>query len=249
MKLYQMSISHYCEKIRWALAFKNISYQKVNLLPGMHIARIRKLTQAKNSSVPVLEIPAHTATEANQVIQNSSDILDYLESHFPANSLMPSDPQLQQEVRDWEAFADQQIGPHVRRCCYHILLQHKKLLVPMLSEGGPWYANILLTVIYPKLTTLMRQSMAIHPAGFAKSQALLDQANQRLESHLQTRDYLVGDQFTRADLAVAALLAPLSRAPGYGIDWPSTLPPELAAIEQRYQRVLHWVNGLYEQYR
>ena len=54
VRLYQFAISHYSEKVRWALDHKGIRYQPVNLLPGQHMATIRKLT-GQSSSVPVLE--------------------------------------------------------------------------------------------------------------------------------------------------------------------------------------------------
>ena len=44
LKLYQFAISHYCEKIRWALDYKGLNYETVNLLPGQHVKTIRKLT-------------------------------------------------------------------------------------------------------------------------------------------------------------------------------------------------------------
>ena len=52
IKLYQFPISHYCEKIRWALEYKGLEYRKVNLLPGFHIKTTTKLVG--KSSVPVL---------------------------------------------------------------------------------------------------------------------------------------------------------------------------------------------------
>lgn len=44
MKLYQFTFSHYCEKARWALEYKGIAYQPVNLLPGSHLRTVQKLT-------------------------------------------------------------------------------------------------------------------------------------------------------------------------------------------------------------
>ena len=41
VKLYQFCISHYSEKVRWALDYKDIKYQPVNLLPGQHSRTIK----------------------------------------------------------------------------------------------------------------------------------------------------------------------------------------------------------------
>lgn len=241
LNLYQMAISHYCEKVRWALDFKKIPYKVHNLLPGPHISVIRKLIQNRSSSVPVIQ-------HKNQVFYNSLDILDYLEVQFPEPALSPSKFD-QASIREWEAFADSNIGPHVRRCCYHVLLNHKAIVVPMLAQGGPWYGSFLLRAIYPRLVKVMRRSMQIDQQGYDQSKLVLDQAIERLRNHLVDRQFLVGDEFTRADLVVAALLAPLSRAPGYGIDWPTDLPAELDTLAAEYADVLAWVNRIYRDYR
>lgn len=87
--LYQFLISHYCEKVRWALEYKNIEYKKVNLLPGLHAKKAIKLTS--NSSLPIL---VHDKTVMNE----SSKIISYLDQAFPNNSLTPSDQNLKQEA-------------------------------------------------------------------------------------------------------------------------------------------------------
>lgn len=240
VNLYQMAISHYCEKVRWALDFKGVAYTAHTLLPGPHGKKIQQLTQSKQTAVPVLE-------HEGKILQNSSAILDYLETSFPEPAL-DSKPDAD-KAKAWEKFADEEIGPHVRMCCYHILLERRDLLVPMLAQGGPWYGRIFLTIIFPKLVQLMRQSMKIDQAGFEMSRQCLDGAMARIQAHLRDRQFLVGDSFSRADLAVASLLAPLSRARGYGIEWPSTLPLELADMEKKYQPVLSWVNNIYESFR
>lgn len=52
LTLYQFPISHYCEKIRWALEYKRLPYTKIDLLPGSHVGVVKKI--APKSNVPVL---------------------------------------------------------------------------------------------------------------------------------------------------------------------------------------------------
>ena len=91
LKLYQFAISHYCEKIRWALDYKGLNYETVNLLPGQHVKTIRKLT-GEASSVPVLDHDGH-------VVQGSAAILDYLDQTFPEHPLTPADPDVRERGR------------------------------------------------------------------------------------------------------------------------------------------------------
>ncbi|HEY9121195.1 MAG TPA: glutathione S-transferase N-terminal domain-containing protein, partial [Marinobacter sp.] len=77
IRLYQFAISHYCEKVRWALDYKGLSYETISLLPGQHVKTIRKLTGG-DSSVPVLDHDGHR-------VQGSKEIIDYLDETFPEN--------------------------------------------------------------------------------------------------------------------------------------------------------------------
>ena len=250
MKLYQMKVSHFCEKIRWALDFKKLPYTPVNLLPGMHVKVIRQLTMSRATSLPVL-------VDGENIIQNSSDILNYLEGLYPDRPFTPIDALERASALEWEFFADTELGPHVRRCCYHILLDHPSLLIPMLAQDGPWYGKVLLRVIFSKLVLSMRKAMKIDQAGFESSEASIDTAVAKLRSHFEgaflTPDgdcrYIVGERFSRADLAVAALFAPLSRVEGYGIQWPSTMPEELLLFESKYSDLIQWVKQVYSQHR
>ena len=50
---------------------------------------------------------------------------------------------------------------------------------------------------------------------------------EKVYAHIKDREYFVGDSFTRADLAMASLLAPLCRTKNYGIEWPEKYPEPL----------------------
>ncbi len=240
LTLYQFPISHYCEKIRWALDHKQLDYRVVNLLPGFHISTAKKLTG--RASVPILK---HDA----KAIRNSSDIIDYLDETFPQHQLTPTDETQKQDALTWEKYADQQIGAHVRRVCYHTLLEHPALVVPFFTAGGPWYGPLVIRPLFSSLRGKMRKMMNINAASARESQQLVVQAIDKVHAHLQGRRYFVGDQFSRADLAVASLLAPLCRPQGYGLDWPQGYPEPLAQFVEEQSEKLAWVNRLYQQCR
>jgi hypothetical protein len=50
---WQFALSHYVEKVRWALDLKRVPHVRRSLLPGLHINRIKKMTS--QTPVPVLE--------------------------------------------------------------------------------------------------------------------------------------------------------------------------------------------------
>jgi len=239
LSLYQFPISHYCEKVRWALDHKQLDYRVVNLLPGFHVGTAKKL--AGRSSVPIL---VHDA----RAIRNSSDIINYLETLVPAHALTPTDAEARQEALEWEHFADREIGPWVRRVCYHTLLEHPALVIPFFTLNGPWYGPWVLRPLFPSLSKKMRKLMNINAASTQEGQARITQALDKVHERQGNR-YLVGEQFSRADLAVASLLAPLCRPAGYGLDWPSAYPEPLAGFVASLSEKLAWVNRLYAEHR
>jgi len=238
--LYQFPISHFCEKARWALDYKNIPYKTKNLLPGLHIKQI--MSMAKTSEVPVLK-------HENNVIQKSNKIIDYLDQQFPDNCLTPEGEGNRRKVKEWEAFADKEVGPNLRTYFYHTLLEFPELLIPIFTYKGPWYGKILMKFFFPILRKKMIKLMRINDATADEAKQRLKHAIDKINLHLTEHKYLVGDQFSRADLAVASLLAPLVQPEKYGLPWPSPLPPALQTTIDEWSSELEWVRLLYNEYR
>ena len=238
--LYQFPISHYCEKARWALDYKQLEHRLVNLLPGPHFAKVRKIAPA--SSTPVL-------VDDDQTIQGSSEIISYLERAYPPRRLTPEDERAAELAAEWEEFLDREIGVHVRRICYHYLLDHPEIVVPFFTQGGPWYGALFYRFTFTRLRQKMREAMGIDEHNTELSKQRLRVAIDRLERHLESRDYIAGDDFSRADLTAASLLAPLHRPAKYGLAWPEHWPPEVAEQLDRFQNLRGWVEGLYANHR
>jgi len=238
--LYQFPISHYCEKVRWALDYKKINHKTVNLLPGLHVMKTKKL--AARSSVPIL-------VDDDKVIQGSGEIISYLDKDHPENSLTPVDEQLKANALKWEKYVDKEIGIHVRRCCYHILLEHPDIVIKFFAHQGPWYGKPLLRFMFPKLKTKMRDLMDINEETAEASKVALSIAIDKIYNHLQEHSFLAGNQFSRADLAAASLLAPLRMPEKYGLNWPDKVPSQLATLSEEFKEKTLWVDELYKNYR
>ena len=238
--LYQFPISHYCEKIRWALDYKNIRYEIKNLLPGLHLSKTRKL--APDTCVPIL-------VDDDRVIQGSDSIITYLDQTYTGQSLTPASEQLINEALEWEQYVDREIGIHVRRCCYHVLLEHPDIMIPFFTHQGPWYGNLYIHFVYPKLKKAMRKALNINEESEQRSRERLGHAIDKLHGHLQQNDFLVGDQFSRADLSAASLLAPLCMPEKYGLNWPDQLPQQFEELVDGFQPKINWVDEIYDRYR
>ena len=238
--LYQFPISHYCEKVRWALDFKGIEYQENNLLPGLHVLKTRKLAQ--QSCVPIIK-------HGNNIIQGSSTIISYLDKAFPQNSLTPEAQDLKTQALEWERYVDAEIGVHVRRCIYQILLEYPDIVIPFFTHNGPWYGGILLKTIFPILKKRMCNNMHINASSARQSSELLNVAVDKVNLRIRDHNYLVGEQFTRADLAAAALMAPLYMPLQYGLQLPENPPSQITELSNEFQDRMEWVREFYIRFR
>lgn len=242
IKLYQFAISHYSEKVRWALAYKALTYEPAFMLPGTHIKPMIALSG--QSSVPVLE---HDGT----IIHGSAAIVDYLDATFPDHPLTPEEATERDATTAWEQRLDDEAGPAIRTYCYHYLLQRPKIVTPLLAAQTPFYNRYIIRLGFSRIEESMRDWMKINERTATKARQSLDLLLADLTSAYQGRDYLVGNQFSRADLAAAALLAPLFQPTAYPVRWPDRgkLPTEMTQWIDTHQPILDKLQELYRKHR
>jgi glutathione S-transferase len=238
--LYQFPISHFCEKVRWALDYKGLDYTTKNLIPGLHAKTTKQL--AARSSVPVLEHDGRS-------VQGSEQIITYLDEHFPDKKLTPVNSQDAQTALEWERYLDKEIGVHLRRYVYHTLLENPKIVIGFFAEGSPFWAKPFIKLNFPKMRRLMRKFMDINEATAAQSKQSVLMALERVNDALDEKPYLVGNQFSRADLTAASLLAPLFMPAKYGLNWPAKMPQPLQADIDALKPQLRWAQAIYKKHR
>ena len=240
IKLYQFPISHFCEKIRWTLDYKNIDYEIKNLIPGLHSITTKKL--ATETSVPIL-------THDDRVIQGSSKIISYLDNTFPTQNLTPEELKIKEEALKWEDYLEREIGNNVRLCCYHILLEYPNIVIPFFTQNSPWYGKPFLAIMFPKLKIRMKLRMKLNDVSAKKAREDLRIAIDKLYTHYQKHEFLVGNQFSRADLTAASLLSPLFMPEKYGLNWPDKLPDKMEELIAEFSEKTKFSIDLYEKYR
>ena len=121
----------------------------------------------------------------------------------------------------------------------------------MLAAGTPFYNRILLSLIFSRMDETMRKWMKINQKTADNAEQVLDAVLADLAEARQRGRYLAGDQFTRADLAAGALLAPLFQPPQYPVPWPQPkrLLPAMKTGLDRWQPQLQGLAHMYQQHR
>jgi glutathione S-transferase len=226
LRLYTFTLSHFCEKARWGLDRAGLAYREIILLPGFHRRRLRRLAAGKR--VPVL-------TAGDRVIAGSSQILDFADEHGHARPLLSSDPALRAEALEWEGFIDREVGEPLRLVLYHYVLRNPRLLVGAWSRGGPFWSPLVYRLILPKAVRQVKRLFDIHEDSAQRDEERLQRAFAALDERLAARSFLVGDNFGRADMTLAALCAPLLRPEQHPWRTPAAFEqiPEIAKLAQR----------------
>ena len=242
MKLFVFPHSHYCEKARWALDYKGIPFEPVALIPGFHIMTVRKY--APQTSVPVLLTDTET-------IQGSSEIIDYLEEKFPSRPLTPSDAAQRKACLEFEHTMDQKLGDNLRRVLYHELLAYPDFICHCFTQPMPRYKQIIVRLFYPILRYKINQNFVNSPKEVEASKRELEVGMGELAQRLANRAYLMGDQFSRADLSVAAMLSLLVLPEEHPFPWREFPGRETQALYDEYENhpVTKWVRKIYRTHR
>jgi glutathione S-transferase len=241
--LWQLEISHYNEKVRWALDHKRIPHVRRALLPGVHAVAARRLT-GDCDTTPVLTLDGVS-------IGDSTRIIEELEARWPAPALYPADAGERRRALELEEFFDEQLGPHIRVAVYQELLPYRDLVLPLFTHNQPWAARTLLRIAFPVLRIGMRRALSINAAAAFQSRALTVAAMDHLERELQPSGYLVGDRFTIADLTAASLFYPIVRPATFPYPSVTNPPPQARAfLDSLAARPGgRWVERMYARHR
>jgi glutathione S-transferase len=208
--LWQFRISHYNEKVRWALDHKGVQHELRAPPPGVHMLVALALTRGRHKTVPVLQLEG-------QNVGDSTAIIAALEGRFPEPPLYPEDHEERRRALELEDWFDEELGPPIRLVVWHEATRDLERMAQALMPDvprpfrrlrGAGVATARYVSAFVGLRYGVKSAEAAEEAR-AKVLAALD----RLEVELDGNEYLVGDRFSVADLTAAALLYPLAFPP------------------------------------
>ncbi len=246
--LIQLDISHYSEKIRWALDHKQVAHVRRSPLPGSHIPIAYALSRGESYTLPLLQLDGRT-------IADSTAIIAALEQRYPEPPLYPADPEQRQRALELEDFFDEQLGPHARLLPFHELTNEPEMFAEVAAAAvpGPLGKAKGLVGLYARTYTGLRFGVRDEAAAVAAREGIVA-ALDRLEAELEANgngEFLVGERFSVADLTAASLFYPVVGPEEGPLPADSPTPPAFesfrATISDRPGYV--WVEETFRRHR
>jgi glutathione S-transferase len=216
-RLLTIPISHFCEKARWALERARVDYREEPHLQLVH--RLYAMRTRTGRKVPVL-------IAAEGALAESAAIVRWADRRLPASERLVWDED-EAEITALECDFDGVLGPEARRWMYASLLDTD---VPFRfgNETLPGWERRLLPLGRPVFKLYASRVLDAAPAEAAAALAEVERSFDDVAVRIADgRPYLLGDRFSAADLAFAALSAAILMPQRYGVRLPQ--PPDLPA--------------------
>lgn len=219
--LITITLSHFCEKARWALDRAGIAYTEEQHLPLFHY--LQSFRTGRSRTVPLLR-------HDGGVLKSSSAILHWADEQA-REGIAPLYPAARRDqVEALERRFDDRLGPASRLWAYAHLLPNRELAFRYAADGVPGWERKMLERSYPIAVRALQMRVGIDEQSTMEARSeivrVFDEVGRSLsEGHR----YLAGDSFTAADLTFAALAAPAIVPEHYGRTLPALaeLPPAM----------------------
>jgi glutathione S-transferase len=199
LTLYNWATSTCSQKVRFVLAEKGLEWEDHRL----DSSRSENLSDwylklNENGVVPTL-------THGSKVIIDSSVITEYLDEVFPAIRLSPADAYMRARMRGWRQFIDEVPTAAIRVPSYNRYIRHKWQAMPQEQFDALVEKRTVRKHFYRNMgrdgsdSEVERQSIE-----------RLGETIARMDRALAQGPWMVGDQFTLADIALIPTLVRMS---------------------------------------
>ncbi len=245
--LWQLEISHYSEKARWALAHKGVEHRRRSPLPGSHMLVALALTRGKEKTFPILQLDGRT-------IGDSTAVIAALEQRYPDPPLYPADPEQRRRALELEDFFDEELGPYARLLPFHELVNEPRLFAEVASSVVPPPLGKAkgLVGLYARTYTSLRFGVRDEAAA-ATAREKIVAAMDKLDAELAANggEYLVGESFSVADLTAASLFYPVVGPEGGPLPPDAPTPPAFERFRNdlRDRPGFAWVEEMFRRHR
>lgn len=240
--LWHLKVSHYNEKVRWALDYKGVPHVRRALDAGFHRDTVRRLGAGDTTPVLVLD---------GRAIGDSTRIIAELEGLHPEPPLYPADPEERARALELEEFFDEELGPYTRLLVFHHLQPDAELMLRTFTPDLGRGRRIVTKAVWPRVRRQLNRDFGIDDASVEGAFGKLRAAGERFRAELEPSGYLAGPAFSVADLTLAALVSPVIAPEEFPYPQPQRDHPRLervrAALDQHGIR--EWAHRTYARHR
>ncbi len=240
--LWHIPFSHFNEKVRWALDFKNIPHRR-QCVRADYLFKAWRATG--HGTLPILFLDG-------EPVRDSTAIIAALEQRQPEPALYPKDPARLRRALELEDYFDEVLGPSLRAA----------VVTPLFSEDPELALRVLTTGMPDRAYRTLRPLARIFPAFYRfrhkiqaqrlhQDRATVTDALDRIARELQPSGYLVGEAFSVADLTAAAMLSPLLQPAEIQYPLAASLPDSLRQYRDDVARhpAAQWSLEMYRRHR
>jgi len=240
--LLHFGISHFNEKVRWALDHKRVAHTREAFVSGFHVPKVRRVSGQNKLPVLILE---------GRVLTGSSHILAEIERLYPGPPLYPADPSDRARAAAIEAYFDEEVAPAVRRLFWSTYWDRPAECARMATDGFSAGTRLAWRALFPVMRPLFGPNIGMDTPRLDAARESLPSYFDRIESEIGPSGYLVGDRFGVADLAVAAVMTAIIRPPQFPYPLPEPWPPELVELRESVsdRPGFKWVLDIYARHR
>ena len=242
--LWHLPISHYSEKVRWALDWKGIGHERKSPSAGAHMPIALALTRGRHYTFPVLQLNGSR-------IGDSTAIIAELERRRPDPPLYPADRAERDRALALEDWFDENLGPHTRLLGFHEVTQDKELMRDVTVKLMPQPLRRFPRAVSAGAEGFVRLRFGVASRErAAAARSAIVAALDRLEAELGGAGYLVGERFGVADLTAASLFYPLVYPPE-GPGFVDRLPEALERFREplKDRPGYRWVEEMFRRHR
>lgn len=236
--LYLFRFSHYCEKVCWADDYLGTGSKRVYWLPGLHAKKAAAISG--QSQVPILSV-------GDEIVAGSADVIAKLQQQSQT-ALYPSDESLLSSATTIAEEFDE-LGPIVRGLLFNDLLNAPSAAAQL------WISDSFSQkMFYPPFmrmaAPMLRKRITANIPDLAAGRVEILRALDKLMDRKGKETYLVGGQFSIADLTVASILMPTCMPEETHYSLPLEVQRVLTPwFESWDHEAIEWVRNIYARHR